>query len=286
MQELSYPLILWHLFKKPDRLCCTEISTYLIPTHTLCRCEKASGVTQLVAVRMSALLPPTDKLPCFISSPHSSVNPAIYLSVICFPVYSSIDFTSCRISLHIVEALRYKSEGRGFDSQWCYWNFSWHNPSGRTMALGLTQPLTEMSTRNISWGKRRPVLRADNLTTFMCRLSWNLGTSTSWNPQVLSRPVVGLLYPLFLTYLRANTVLFCLTLILLVRYRLIVDRNYEWAIFWQRPCGRPVIHVTVSGLRTNLTAQYALHLESESDHKAVLELVLSTVLSCTLLHPG
>jgi hypothetical protein len=25
-------------------------------------------------------------------------------------------------------------------------------PSGRTVALGLTQPLTEMSTRNISWG--------------------------------------------------------------------------------------------------------------------------------------
>ena len=30
--------------------------------------------------------------------------------------------------------------------------FHWHNPSGHTMALGLTQPLTEMSTRNISWG--------------------------------------------------------------------------------------------------------------------------------------
>ena len=30
--------------------------------------------------------------------------------------------------------------------------FHWHNPSDRTMALGLTQPLTEMSTRNISWG--------------------------------------------------------------------------------------------------------------------------------------
>jgi len=29
--------------------------------------------------------------------------------------------------------------------------FHWHNPSGRTMALGSTQPLTEMSTRNISW---------------------------------------------------------------------------------------------------------------------------------------
>jgi len=30
--------------------------------------------------------------------------------------------------------------------------FHWHNPSGRTMALGSSQPLTEMSTRNISWG--------------------------------------------------------------------------------------------------------------------------------------
>jgi hypothetical protein len=36
--------------------------------------------------------------------------------------------------------------------------------------------------------------RADNLTTFMCRLSRNLGPSTSWNPLGLSRPVMGLLY--------------------------------------------------------------------------------------------
>jgi len=45
-----------------------------------------------------------------------------------------------------------------------------------------------------SGGKRLPVRRADNLTTFMRRLSWNLGTSNSWNPQGLSRPVIGLLY--------------------------------------------------------------------------------------------
>ena len=30
-------------------------------------------------------------------------------------------------------------------------NFHRHNPSGRTMALGLTHPLTEMSTTNIFW---------------------------------------------------------------------------------------------------------------------------------------
>ena len=30
--------------------------------------------------------------------------------------------------------------------------FRCHNPTGRTVALGSTQPLSEMSTRNISWG--------------------------------------------------------------------------------------------------------------------------------------
>ena len=30
--------------------------------------------------------------------------------------------------------------------------FYWRNPSGRTMALELTQPLRKMSTRNISLG--------------------------------------------------------------------------------------------------------------------------------------
>ena len=30
--------------------------------------------------------------------------------------------------------------------------FQWRNPSGLTMALGSTQPLTEMITRCISWG--------------------------------------------------------------------------------------------------------------------------------------
>jgi hypothetical protein len=52
----------------------------------------------------------------------------------------------------LVEALRYKPEGRGFDSLWSHWSFKCLNPSGRTVALGSTQPLTEMSTRNPSWG--------------------------------------------------------------------------------------------------------------------------------------
>ena len=52
-----------------------------------------------------------------------------------------------------VDALRYKWEGRGFDYRWCHLIFFLlHNPSGRTMTLGSTQPLTEMSTGNVFWG--------------------------------------------------------------------------------------------------------------------------------------
>ena len=39
--------------------------------------------------------------------------------------------------------------------------------------------------------------RADKFTTFLCRLSWNLRASNSWNPQGLSSLVMGLLYLLF-----------------------------------------------------------------------------------------
>jgi hypothetical protein len=41
---------------------------------------------------------------------------------------------------------------------------------------------------------------ADNLATFMCQLSKNLGASTSWNPLGLFRPVMGLLLLLLLEW--------------------------------------------------------------------------------------
>ena len=49
--------------------------------------------------------------------------------------------------------------------------FHWHSPSDHTMALGWTQHLRGRTAR-----------RPDNLTTFVCCLSWNLGTSTFRNP--------------------------------------------------------------------------------------------------------
>ena len=46
----------------------------------------------------------------------------------------------------LVKALCYEPEGRRFDFRWCHWN-----SSGCTMALGSTQPLTEMSNSDVSW---------------------------------------------------------------------------------------------------------------------------------------
>ena len=44
------------------------------------------------------------------------------------------------------------------------------------MALGSTQPLVKMSTRNISWGWRLLVHEADDLTIFVCRMPWKSGS--------------------------------------------------------------------------------------------------------------
>jgi hypothetical protein len=76
----------------------------------------------------------------------------------------------------------------------------------RFVAQYLNHCTTIMSTRNIFWGVNMVGHRADNLTTFMCRLSWNLGVSTSWNPQCLSRPVTELLYLWVPSELQCNRV--------------------------------------------------------------------------------
>jgi hypothetical protein len=63
---------------------------------------------------------------------------------------------------YVVEALCYKLEGSSPDE--VDFIFICPNPSSRTMALGFTQPLTELSTRNLLGDKWRPASKADNLT--------------------------------------------------------------------------------------------------------------------------
>ena len=70
--------------------------------------------------------------------------------------------------------------------------FHFRNPFGRTMALGSTQPLTEMSTRDVSLGGKGG--RCVGLTTLppSCADCLEiLGASTSWSPKGSSRSVLG-----------------------------------------------------------------------------------------------
>jgi hypothetical protein len=59
--------------------------------------------------------------------------------------------------------------------------FSLPNSSSRTMALGSTQLLTEMSTRNIHGGKGRPARKADNFTAICEPTVYKM-----WEPQHLT----------------------------------------------------------------------------------------------------
>jgi len=53
--------------------------------------------------------------------------------------------------MQLVEALHYQLEVHRFSFQWCHWNVSLTLPWQLLMALGLTQPLTELGTRIIFW---------------------------------------------------------------------------------------------------------------------------------------
>jgi hypothetical protein len=66
--------------------------------------------------------------------------------------------------VQLVEVLCYKPEGRGFKSREVIRFCNSSNLSSRTITLESTQPLTQMSTRNLPGGKGRPARKADNLT--------------------------------------------------------------------------------------------------------------------------
>jgi hypothetical protein len=103
-------------------------------------CKIHAQLPVVIATAVTILLP---LLPCLLGPSNGTRQQRISLMLIMFYV-----LCLCYLPLRrghavtqLVEALRYKPEGRGFDS-------------GRTMVLGSTQPLTEMSTRDSSWGVR------------------------------------------------------------------------------------------------------------------------------------
>jgi hypothetical protein len=72
------------------------------------------------------------------------------------------------------------------------WFFHWLNLSDPIRALRSTQPLTEISSKNLPWGIKRPVRGAVNLATFMCRLSRNSRSCNLVKPQESVRASNGI----------------------------------------------------------------------------------------------
>jgi hypothetical protein len=56
------------------------------------------------------------------SSPYRTFE--ILIARYACPELSSVSLYDTLLVAQLVEALRYKPEGRGFDSRWCLWNFS------------------------------------------------------------------------------------------------------------------------------------------------------------------
>jgi hypothetical protein len=114
-------------------VCCTDLGTYfskilqysVIPhiLHIYCILYDVSRHNTVVLTFFNSIAKCLKKL-CLTD---------LYKTCL-YPVFSYLG----QAVAQFVEALRYKSEGRGLYSRWCHWNFNWHNPSGRTTALGWT----------------------------------------------------------------------------------------------------------------------------------------------------
>jgi hypothetical protein len=110
---------------------------------------------------------------------------------LCGTAYYIIKLLQIVALVHLM-ALRYHPEGRGFGLGWCHWR----NPSGRTLAVGSTQPIIRVSTSGCYLLEREgsPCVGLNTLLPSSAECLEIIGTLNSLRPNGLSRIVIGLLY--------------------------------------------------------------------------------------------
>ena len=94
----------------------------------------------------------------------------------------------------LVEALRYKLERRGLDSRWCHWNFSLTESFRSLYGPGVDSAYNRNACQEYLLEYKGGRCVGLTLSPSCADCLEILGASTSWNPQGLSRPVMGLLY--------------------------------------------------------------------------------------------
>jgi hypothetical protein len=93
--------------------------------------------------------------------------------------------------MQLIDTPCHKPEGRGFETRWGGF-FNLPNPTSRTVFLESTQPLTEMSTRNLPVGKGGRRIELTNLPPSVSQLfRHNVGACKSLNPMALRELLQG-----------------------------------------------------------------------------------------------